>query len=149
MENSKCSNNNRFTAEQETPGSDWWIVTDRTHGVRVRFERGRFNESQQVLINRNAFPDVTAITALDAARIMNDIAEWVATEQSWLLKSPVFRIIKRDGTECVIRDKFPGFVLEVKHECTAEQLASSLRKCSEYLRRQCAGVRFNKETSSE
>lgn len=62
----------RFILQKSTrPG--WWVLTDTSNGIVVRFEQGRFNESQKITwLNDEPVSDYMQI-----ARIMREIGEYM------------------------------------------------------------------------
>lgn len=64
----------RYTLRpSKIPG--FWVATDTEHGIVVKFEDHRFNDTQQVTL----FDDVTitAQTANDYALYMRELADWL------------------------------------------------------------------------
>ena len=54
----------------------FWVATDTEHGIVVKFEEHRFNETQQTtLLNGDTFK--TAEEALSYATYMREIADWI------------------------------------------------------------------------
>ncbi|SFG38260.1 hypothetical protein [Prevotella sp. KH2C16] len=62
----------RFILQRSTrPG--WWVLTDTQNAVVVRFEQGRFNESQKITgLNDEPVSDYMAV-----ARVMREIGEYM------------------------------------------------------------------------
>lgn len=63
----------RFLLQRATQDG-WFVVTDKANGVVIKFERFKFNETQQVTLLEDIQPD-----AYKLAKIMNEIADWLAT----------------------------------------------------------------------
>lgn len=61
---------------QPSQDQGFWVATDTEHGIVIRFEEHRFNETQQTtLLNGDTFK--TAEEALAVATYMREIADWL------------------------------------------------------------------------
>lgn len=63
----------RFTLTQIADRPGWWSVTDSRSGVRIDFEAGNFNDSQEVVV-----PDTVRPDAQKLARLMNEFGEFMS-----------------------------------------------------------------------
>lgn len=63
----------RFTLAQIVNRPGWWSVTDSRSGVRIDFEAGNFNDSQEVVV-----PDTVRPDARGLARLMNEFGEFMS-----------------------------------------------------------------------
>lgn len=63
----------RFTLTQIADRPGWWSVTDSRSGVRIDFEAGNFNDSQEVVV-----PDTVRPDAQRLARLMNEFGEFMS-----------------------------------------------------------------------
>ena len=57
--------------KSETPG--WWVVTDTENLVVLKLQEHRFNETQKVTMLEEC-----NLSALQVARIMREMGDWVA-----------------------------------------------------------------------
>lgn len=95
----------------QEPG--FWVATDTEHGIVVRFEEHRFNETQQTtLLNGDTFK--TAEEALGYATYMREIADWLRANHYNTAMPPV-DVRSRIGSR--IRD------LRTEQGMTIQQLA--------------------------
>ena len=62
----------RFTLAQIVNRPGWWSVTDSRSGIRIDFEAGNFNDSQEVVV-----PDTVRPDAQRLARLMNEFGEFM------------------------------------------------------------------------
>lgn len=63
----------RFTLAQIANRPGWWSVTDSQSKVRIDFEAGNFNDSQEVVV-----PDTVRPDAQKLARLMNEFGEFMS-----------------------------------------------------------------------
>lgn len=58
---------------QESKEPGWWVVTDTENLVVLKFQEHKFNETQMATMLEDC-----QLTALQLARIMREMADWVA-----------------------------------------------------------------------
>ncbi len=62
----------RFVLQKSTRPK-WWVFTDTENGIVVRFEQGKFNESQRITGLNDELPDDYMVVA----RVMREIGEYL------------------------------------------------------------------------
>ena len=70
----------RFSLCPDPENSDLLKCTDRENGVAVRFERGRFNDTQDFSFGgpKNESRLVDSLGVLGIARVMREMGDWLA-----------------------------------------------------------------------
>lgn len=68
----------RFILQQSTHRNDWWVLTDTENLITIRFEKHKFNETQDITILEDSkFQPITAETATIVASILAEMADWM------------------------------------------------------------------------
>jgi len=125
---------NRFIVEKSRMQANSWVLTDRYNDVVVVFEDGRFNETQHVSPLNDTISE--NLSAGDIAQIMKEIGEWACRYHSSKCFSQPYGF-KYDESErlCLYRRKQPKWRLYLDEETNAQELAISLKKAAEFLRK--------------
>ena len=64
----------RYIIQKSEVKAGWWVCTDTEHGIVVKWEEHRFNDTQRVtLLEDNQHPK-----ALLIARLMREMGDWLA-----------------------------------------------------------------------
>ena len=67
----------RFKLEQSKDKQGWWVLTDTINLVVVRFQGGKFNDTQEVtLLNGDEVASME--DAMKQIRVLREMAEWLA-----------------------------------------------------------------------
>lgn len=108
-----------------------WVLTDTEEGIVVRFEDGKYNETQKVTI----IADKPKPSAAKLARVMREIGEWaVKYHSSKCFAQPYgYEYNEADERLCLYRRNEPRWRLMIEGDTDAEQLAASLRKAAEFV----------------
>lgn len=109
---------------------NWWVLTDKENGVVVRWEDGKYNETQITTdIYDNPPEDYVRL-----AGVMKDIGDWLVRYHSSKCFPQPFGY-EFDENECLYlyRRKNPKWRLEIKDNTDPKQLADSLRKAAEFI----------------
>lgn len=67
----------RFKLEESKERKGWWVLTDTINLVVVRFQEGKFNDTQEVtLLNGN---DVASMEdAMKQIRVLREMTDWLS-----------------------------------------------------------------------
>lgn len=108
-----------------------WVLTDTEEGIVVRFEDGKYNETQKVTI----IDDKPNPSAAKLARVMREMGEWaVKYHSSKCFSQPYgYEYNEADEVLCLYRRNEPRWRLMIEGETDAEHLAASLRKAAEFV----------------
>ena len=61
---------------QPSTTKGWWVVTDTEHGIVVKFQEHKFNDTQKTtLLNGDSFD--TQAEALQQATYIRELADWL------------------------------------------------------------------------
>lgn len=121
----------KFIIQQSSTQPNGWVLTDTENKVVITFQDGQFNESQKVTL----LEDSTA-TAEELAHIVGAMGEWAARHHGskCFNRTYGYELSEDDSKTYLYRRNYPRWRLELQEEkVTAESLASSLRKASEFL----------------
>ena len=122
----------RYTIEKSSTLPNGWVLTDTEKDVVITFEDGRYNETQHVVLPKDASPEMTDII-IQTVRGMYD---WVARHHgSKCFSRPYGFEFSEDNTKHYFyRRKPPCWHMEIEEdEVEPHRLASSLRKAAEFL----------------
>lgn len=74
------NSDSRFELVPDESAPGWMVCTNRENGVAVRFERGRFNDTQDFSFGgpQNESRLVDSLGVLGIARIMREMGDWLA-----------------------------------------------------------------------
>nr|DAS90993.1 MAG TPA: hypothetical protein [Caudoviricetes sp.] len=124
----------RFIVERSRLQPNSWVLTDRENKIVVVFEDGKFNETQRVSPLEDTTSD--SLSAGVIAQVMREIGEWARRYHSSKCFSQPFGF-EYDENErlCLYRRKCPKWRLHIEGDANSQELASSLRKASEFLRK--------------
>lgn len=129
---------NRFKLEKSKEQSGWWVLTDTTNLIVIRFEEHRFNETQKAYFLKESELRNDPDAANKIACIMREMGEYMFTHwYAIAMPTPVYELRQDDESDrlLLLRNKHPQFKLIVEDDCTSKQLADALRKASEFLRK--------------
>ena len=124
----------RFIVERSRLQPNSWVLTDRENKIVVVFEDGKFNETQRVSPLEDTTSD--SLSAGVIAQVMREIGEWARRYHSSKCFSQPFGF-EYDENErlCLYRRKCPKWRLHIEGDANSQELVSSLRKASEFLRK--------------
>lgn len=124
----------RFIVERSRLQPNSWVLTDRENKIVVVFEDGKFNETQRVSPLEDTTSD--SLSAGVIAQIMREIGEWACRYHSSKCFSQPYGF-EYDESErlCLYRRKQPKWRLHLDEETNAQELAISLKKAAEFLRK--------------
>ena len=68
----------RFRLERSQQIENWWVLTDTENLVVVRFQEGKFNETQKItdLEGNDTFTSMDEV--MMKIRIMREMSDWLA-----------------------------------------------------------------------
>lgn len=121
----------KYIIQKSSTQPKGWVLTDTENKVVITFQDGQFNESQKVTL----LEDSTA-TAEEFAHIVGAMGEWAARHHGSKCFNHVYgyETSEDEAITYLYRRKYPCWRLELQEDrVTAESLASSLRKASEFL----------------
>lgn len=124
-------NMGKYVMQKSNTQPNGWVLTDTENGIVVRFEDGKYNETQKVTI----IADKPTPSAGDLARMMRMIGEWAVRYHSSKCFSRTYGYEYNEADECLClyRRNEPRWRLMIEGETDAEQLAASLRKAAEFV----------------
>ena len=64
----------RYIVQESKTKQGWWVCTDTDHGVVVKWQAHKFNDTQRVTL----LEDNTSMKALAIARLMREMGDWLA-----------------------------------------------------------------------
>lgn len=75
----------RYLLQKSKEATNWYVATDTLAGIVVKFEKGKFNETQKatMLEDLNFHSD----TPTRLATAMKDLAEWLIENHSDVLQN--------------------------------------------------------------
>lgn len=119
----------RFKLEKSAHQQDWWVLTDTDNNVVIRFEQGRYNETQKVSILSDGA--VTERTPGELAKAIREMGEYVVKYHGDIAFSAPygFKIDEETNRVEFYRNKSPKWLLR------ADQLAATLIKAAEFLKK--------------
>lgn len=122
---------NKYIIQKSNTQPDAWVLTDTEEGIVVRFEDGKYNETQKVTI----IEDKPNPSATKLASVMREMGEWaVRYHSSKCFSQPYgYEYNEADERLCLYRRNEPCWRLMIEGETDAEHLAASLRKAAEYI----------------
>lgn len=122
---------NKYIIQQSTHPNKW-VLTDKDNGIVVTFEDGKFNETQKVTLL-----DDTHLTANELAKVMRELGEWVIRyHSSKCFNSPYgIEYSEDDAKMYLYRRKSPKWRLEIQDNIDKKELADSLKKAAEWLKK--------------
>ena len=122
---------NKYVIQKSNTQPNGWVLTDTEEGIVVRFEDGKYNETQKVTI----IDDKPNPSAAKLARVMREIGEWaVKYHSSKCFSQPYgYEYNEADERLCLYRRNDPRWRLVIEGETDAEHLATSLRKAAEFV----------------
>lgn len=117
---------------QKSKHPNKWVLTDRENGVVITFEDGAFNSTQKVTLL-----DDTRLTANELAKAMRELGEWVVKYHSSKCFNMPYGIeySEDDAKMYLYRRKSPKWRLEIMDNVDKKNLADSLRKAAEWLKK--------------
>lgn len=122
---------NKYVIQKSSTQPNGWVLTDTEEGIVVRFEDGKYNETQKVII----LEDKPNPSAVELARVMREMGEWAVKYHSSKCFSQPYGYEYREADEklCLYRRNEPRWHLIIEGETDAERLATSLRKAAEFV----------------
>lgn len=132
--------NSRYIIQPSSTQPDSWVLADTISGVVVRFEDGRYNDTQQVTI----LEDRPKPSSGKWAEIMKDLGEWAARHHgSKCFKQPFgFEYSEDDKHLYLYRRNSPKWILEIEDKTNPTVLAKTLRKAAEFLNKRTDGNKY-------
>lgn len=124
---------NKYILEKSKDLPGWWVFTDIENLVVVKFEDGKFNETQQVSFLDD---DAAQLGASRLARIMREIGDYIVRYHSDIAFSRPYGLIYdiEDNLYMYCR-KAPVWRIKVPDGTNLHALAASLSKAAEWLRK--------------
>ncbi|WP_311438086.1 DNA breaking-rejoining protein [Hallella colorans] len=121
----------KYVMQKSNTHPNGWVLTDTEEGIVVRFEDGKYNETQKVTI----IDDKPNPSAAKLARVMREMGEWaVKYHSSKCFSQPYgYEYNEADEVLCLYRRNEPRWRLMIEGETDAEHLAASLRKAAEFV----------------
>ena len=121
----------KYVMQKSNTQPNGWVLTDTEEGIVVRFEDGKYNETQKVTI----IDDKPNPSAAKLARVMREMGEWaVKYHSSKCFSQPYgYEYNEADEVLCLYRRNEPRWRLMIEGETDAEHLAASLRKAAEFV----------------
>lgn len=126
----------RYILQKSQDLPDRWVLTDTREGVVIRFEEHRFNDTQHVTLLDDSRLLRDADAANKIAHIMQEMGGWMRRcHYSIAMPTPVYELQESEEGDklYILRNKPPRLRIEVLDDAGNKQLASALRKCSEWL----------------
>lgn len=124
----------RFKLEKSQNLPNWWVLTDTENLIVIRFEHGKYNESQQAtVLDESRFNNASCIGELST--IIREIGEYMVRYHGGIAFDSVYGLehSEEDETLFLCRYKSPKWRLELMDKASKEEWASSLRKAAEWL----------------
>ncbi len=123
----------KYVIQKSSTLPNGWVLTDTEEGIVVRFEDGKYNETQKITI----IDDKPNPSAVELARVLRKMGEWAVRYHSSKCFSQPYGYEYREADECLClyRRNEPRWRLAIEGETDAEHLATSLRKAAEFVTR--------------
>ena len=99
---------------QPSSEDGWWVATDKTNGIVVRFQEGLFNQTAKVTMLDDDVP-----SAIDSATALRELSEWLAVYHEGLA-------VDEDGQRLHNRIRIGRLIAERRRE-----LGISVRQLAE------------------
>jgi hypothetical protein len=132
----------KYKLEKSKDLPEWWVLTDLTNLIVIKFKEHEFNNTQQCsvidedLVRQKAQNEGADIANFMAAA-MNGMADFLTKHYySIAMPTPTYEY-KEDletGKTLVIRHKSPKFTVVVEDKCDLYKLGEVLKKGGEFLR---------------
>lgn len=126
----------RFKIEKSQDQFGWWVLTDTTNLIVIRFEEHKYNETQKVsILDDSRFFGLNNCDG-KLAHIMAEMGDYMFSHwYSLALPTPVFEFRCDDEKDrfLLIRNKFPRFTIELQDDCDLKQLSDALAAGSEFV----------------
>lgn len=121
----------KYVIQKSSTLPNGWVLTDTEEGIVVRFEDGKYNETQKITI----IDDKPNPSASELARVLRKMGEWaVKYHSSKCFSQPYgYEYMEADDCLCLYRRNEPRWRLAIEGETDAEHLATSLRKAAEFV----------------
>nr|DAS68904.1 MAG TPA: hypothetical protein [Caudoviricetes sp.] len=74
----------RYLLQTSTERENWLVATDTIAGIVVKFEKGKFNETQKVTLLDNV--KYNHYTATDLAVAIRNLTDWLVANHSEVLQ---------------------------------------------------------------
>lgn len=126
----------RYILQPSQDLPNWWVLTDIIEGVVIRFEEHRLNDTQRVTFLDESDLRHDPDAAVKVARILREMTDWILRyHYSVAMPTPTYELQEDEDADkmYIIRNKQPRFRLEILDDTDNAHLASSLRKCAEWL----------------
>lgn len=123
----------KYVIQKSSTLPNGWVLTDTEEGIVVRFEDGKYNETQKITI----IDDKPNPSAVELARVLRKMGEWAVRYHSSKCFSQPYGYEYREADDCLClyRRNEPRWRLAIEGETDAEHLATSLRKAAEFVTR--------------
>lgn len=123
----------KYVIQKSSTLPNGWVLTDTEEGIVVRFEDGKYNETQKITI----IDDKPNPSAVELARVLRKMGEWAVKYHSSKCFSQPYGYEYREADDCLClyRRNEPRWRLAIEGETDAEHLATSLRKAAEFVSR--------------
>lgn len=121
----------KYVIQKSSTLPNGWVLTDTEEGIVVRFEDGKYNETQKITI----IDDKPNPSASELARVLRKMGEWAVKYHSSKCFSQPYGYEYREADDCLClyRRNEPRWRLAIEGETDAEHLATSLRKAAEFV----------------
>ena len=121
----------KYVIQKSSTLPNGWVLTDTEEGIVVRFEDGKYNETQKITI----IDDKPNPSAVELARVLRKMGEWAVRYHSSKCFSQPYGYEYREADDCLClyRRNEPRWRLAIEGETDAEHLATSLRKAAEFV----------------
>ena len=124
----------RFRLEKSQDQQGLWVLTDTENLIVIKFEDGKFNDTQKTsFINDDA---VDKLGAQGLARVMREMGEYMVKYHGDVAFSQPYGFKYSEDEEelYLYRRKFPAWELRVINDnISNRELANSLKKAAEWL----------------
>lgn len=122
-------NKYRLEKSKDLPG--WWAFTDLENLVVIRFEDGKYNETQRVSCLKD---DMANLGALAIAKIMREMGDYIVRYHSDIAFShPYGFVYDAEDNLYLYRRKSPKWRLLIEEQTDTKTLSDSLKKAGEWL----------------
>lgn len=124
---------NKYRLEKSKDLPSWWVFTDIKNMVVVRFEDGRFKETQKVSFLNDDAPELNPIKL---AKIMREIGDYIVRYHSDIaFKRPYGFVYDAEENLYLYHRKSPSWRIKVPNGTNKNTFARSLNKAAEWLRK--------------